>query len=479
MQPRSSIVFHLLLIGLTSVWCSFTNTVPAQAVQPANTDLMTSFARPGWFNVDLRVNYQRSVKRGAIHREGVGSNSFDIPLLKELQFRQVRHILSIRQDTTFWKALQLYIDIPIILSDERQLDFDQNDGDSCLGSGPNASPEDNCVTPGNSTLVHDGLLMEAANMSPTQVAVAGPNQIPGGYLLPRRSGLDQIHLGLAGTPLSQERDIAHPTWVIGFEARLGVGTPMEYDPLRPLANTSVGQGIHQFKWWTSISRRFQYFEPWMSFYYMLPVAKGDSLYESTTFPNSGQTHFGPMQRGGGEVGVEIVPWQKPTKKQRISVELSARLEGVFEGRDYSEMWEVFANNPKLAGPCRLAANSLEPGRWNNGTYCASPNDFIPYPGITDIESYAIFGGTLAVVLDFTRYLRLRLGVSLDHEQQHFITYGNAGHSDNTMGTIDIVNQPKESQIDPLFRPLIDLVGHRFQVADTTIFNFFFSLTGQY
>ncbi len=34
-------------------------------------------------------------------------------------------------------------------------------------------------------------------------------------------------------------------------------------------------------------------------------------------------------------------------------------------------------------------------------------------------------------------------------------------------------------MNPLYRPLIDSVGRRFRVADTTVFDFFISATGQF
>lgn len=434
------------------------------------TDLATSYDEKGIVNAGIRLSYERTLKRGAIKRELSGRDPSGVQLVKELRFSQTRHILDLKAEVAFLKAIQLYLEFPIVLSDERSYDFAQNGGDPC------GDPlETNCVTPRNSTLVRDGFLKGAA-MSANQIAVAGPSAVPGGLQLPKRSGLDQFYLGLVGAPLSQARDATKPTWLLGFEARVGVSSPMEYDPGRPLANTSVGTGLNQFKWWMSVSRRYKYLDPWFTLFYILPDAKGDSLLERTRFPLSGQERSDARQRGGGEVGIEIIPYDRPDRKHKVAIELALRLEGIFEGRDYSEIWELFANNPRLAGPCRSSADSLRPDFWKNGGYCASPTDTLPFPGVTNIDNYAIFSGSFAVSAEITRFLRARIGVGLGHEQQHFITFGDAGRSAAPNLKIDLRD---EAQVNPLYRPLIDSVGRRFRAAETTTFDFFISATGQF
>jgi hypothetical protein len=447
------------------------------------TDLASTLDAEGVVNADLRVGYQRTLRRGAVKREYVGQSMAEIPLIKELRFNQVRQILNLRSDLTLWKAFQVYLEFPIVLSDTRSFDFAQNNGDPC-----GSPPETSCVTPRNTTLGRDGFL-DTTQMSQNQVAVGGPAEPPGGLLLPRRAGIDQMTIGIAGAPLSQQRDSTKPTWVIGFEARLAVGSPMEYDPARPSDNTSVGRGVHQYMWWTSVSRRYRYVDPWMTFFYLLPDAKDSSLQQRTTFPLSGQERSGPPHRGGTEVGLEIIPYERLDRKHRVSVELSARLEGVFEGRDYSDIWELFANSKSLKGPCQPDSPTVRPGYWGNGTYCG-PNDLeLRYPGITSIENYTIFTGTLAVGAEITRFLRARVGVSLGHEEAHAITFGDAGRSGGAANGVPgtpcasvgggSICTHDEQQVNPLYRPLIDSPGRRFRVADTTIFDVFVSAVGQF
>jgi hypothetical protein len=447
------------------------------------TDLASSFDDKFWA-VDLRVGYTHTLRRGAIKRELGGLSADAVGLVKDLRFTNIRDTLNLRSSVTFLKAIQLYFELPIVLQDTRSIDFAQNGGSDC-----GSPPETNCVTPRNSTLVRDGFF-DGAAMTPNQVNIANSDIRPaGGYLLPNRKGLDQLHIGLAGSPLSQQRDSTKPTWVIGFEARIAIGDPMEYNPWvrnssggydysvnNAQANTAIGRGVHQYVWWTSISHRYRYVDPWATFHYMLPQMKDGSLFDRSTFSLSGQERSNPVQRGGGEIGIEFIPFEKPEKHQRVSIELSGKLEGVFEGRDYSDMWEIFANHPVLAGPCRPDLASYDPARWNNGRFCASSTDTIPYPGVTSTENYAVFGGTFAIAVEMTRFFRARIGVSFSHEQQHVITFGDAGKSGNVVGKLDVKD---ETQVNPMYRPMIDLTGRRFRVSETTVFDIFLSAQGQF
>jgi len=449
---------------------------PTAALAAHETDVASAFDKGNPYDFNLSVGYTRTLKRGALKRELAGVSDAGVDIRKDLRFSQVRHILNVRAEAAIFRDLMIHLQFPIVLSDTRSLDFAQNDGDSC------GSPrETNCVTPNNSRLTVDRFLPPSviSQMSPNQVAVAGDEHAPGVLFLPKRSGIDQMYLGISWAPLNQRRDSTKPTWVVGFEARIGIGEAMAYDPMTPGGNTSVGTGIHQYHWWTSISKRYKYLDPWMTFYYLLPDAKDDSPFEKTTFQLSGQERSGPQQRGGVEAGVEIIPWEQPEQNSKFSIELRGKLEGVFEGRGYSEMWEIFANNPILAGPCRPAPDSYYGDKrvWDNGTYCSDPNGTIPYPGITSIENYFTFKAALAFNVDFTKFFRARLGVALGHEQQHYITFGDAGKDlgdDPQQG----INYKNEYEVNPMYRPYIDTVGRRWRVGETTVFDVFVSLEGR-
>ena len=460
--------------------CSSARGCTPLTLSAANaTQIASAFDKDDPFDVNVSLGYTRTLTRGAIVRELVGRSidQASPELVKELRYSQVQHVLSLRAEVGVWRDLQLHLEFPIILSRTTSLSLAQNGGDPC---GSPAST--NCVTPSNSTLVRDGLL-DGSQMAPDQVDVAGTGGADGGRVFPERSGLDQIHFGVTWAPLNQMRDPTKPTWLIGFEMRAAVGDAMDYDPQDPDGNTSVGRQVHQYHWWTAVSRSYPYLDVWMGLHYLLPIATSSSLFDRTTFGGSGQERHEPRHVGWLEAGVEVVAWHQEKQNNRLTIELGGKLEGVFEGRGYSPMWQLLARQPTLEGPC-LPDRGGGPLTWNNGTYCASANDTIPFPGLTRIENHAKFFGNLAINLELTKYFSARLGVSLGHEQDHYVTFGDAGRAlcdpespgPGCGGILDL-DDPK--QVNPLYRPLIDAPGRRFRVSETTIFDVFFSAKARF
>jgi len=496
---------------------------PPTAQANHRTDLTSAFDEGNPYDFNVLVGYNRTLFKGAVKREALGAgHKGGTGLNKEINFSNVRHTLRVRAEAAIWRDLQLHFELPIVLADHRELKLADNGSDGC--GNPNWT---NCVTKENSTLIRDGFVPDStAFPANTPGALIGSNDGPkGGFLLPNRSGLDQMHLGISWAPLNQNRDATKPNWVIGFEARIAIGKVAEYNPYnydptnnsfsydenKAGANTAVGQGLHHFHFFMTLSRRFQYVDPYFTIFYFLPVATKDSLYKKTTFEQSGQERHEPQQRGGVEMGIEAIPWEDKERDMKIGVELWGRLEGVFEGRGYSPMWEVFANNPILNGPCRrnVGAGALNSGedkglsKWQNGTYCEDSannnNAFMPYPGISSIENHALFKGGLNINAQLTKYFWMTFGMGIGHEQAHFITFADTGKDRNKSGQIerfyptqteaDAINKdPNDNvtgdpgaydEINPIYRPYVDLAGRRFRVTDTTIFDIMVAIKGQF
>ena len=464
----------LLLVGVSAR--------PASGAEA--TELGSPFVSSSPFHLQLSAGYQHTLRRGAFKRELIGDVLDPLQgstkIVKEGRYSQVRHILNLGAKVSLPQGVQVHFGLPIVLADNRTLGFEQNGGDPCPGNGANPRTEDNCVTPYNSTLVADGFLDQQALLAnPFRVLDwAGSSPPRGGMLLPTRGGIDQLHMGISWAPVRQADDPTKPTFVVGYEARIGLGSIMSYDPANPTANRAVGRGVDEHRVWLAVSRRFnRYVDPWFSIYYMAPVAHSDSLFEKTSFPGSGQLRGGPQQRAGLDIGVEFVPWEQPAAKHKVAIELSGFLNAIFEGRGYSPIWEVLSANNQLSGPClRASDNPTGPMLWDNGSYCRSDKEILPFPGITHIENYMNMGARLALHVHLAQYIYASLLLVLAHDTAHFITYEDAGRSLNPNGTIDL-NDPR--QVNPMYRPLIDAPGRRFRVEETTIFDFALNLTAQF
>ncbi len=473
--------------SLIAVACLVLGAGPSQAAEV--TELTSAFQKNDPFDAHLSVGYGYRLSRGALKRERTGEpGQRATKLVKEARYSTIEHILNLRAEFGIWQDLQFHIALPIVLSNSRTLSFAQNGGDDCKNPGPGGRVTDRCVTPANSTLVADGFLnraeLENSPFRPVDWGSSSPP--PGGLLLPNRSGVDQLHFGITWAPVSQKRDPTKPTFALGFEARIAVGTPMRYNRLansqltdeRAHGNTSVGRGIHQLRWSMVVSRRFnRWIDPWFGMHYMLPIASANSLFSETTFDGTGQERAGPQHIGGFEAGMEIVPWEIEKERKKLSIELRFHMTGFFEGRGYSPMWEVFANSPQMVGQCIKDPNNTSATiLWDNGQYCQNANQTIPYPGITQIENYVNIGLRMAVNLYFTKYFHAQMGLGLSHDTAHFITYSDAGRSLTANGRIDL-NDPR--QVNPLHRPVVDAPGRRFRVEESTVFDFFFNVTGQF
>lgn len=157
--------------------------------------------------------------------------------------------------------------------------------------------------------------------------------------------------------------------------------------------------------------------------------------------------------------------------------MRGQLNAIFSGRGYSPVWELLADNDQLVGVCHPdAVNALDVRPpWSNGTYCANRDDQIPYPGITYIENYLNLTAGLAVNLRFTQYLHARLGLSLGHDQSHYISSEDPGRSTEPNGKVD-ARDP--AQLNPMYRSLIDTPGRRMKLQESTIFDVFFSLAAE-
>ena len=235
---------------------------------------------------------------------------------------------------------------------------------------------------------------------------------------------------------------------------------MRYDAANPGGNTAVGPGYHQFIWSTYISKRFRYFDPYFGAWYMLPVRTNNSIYQEISGGN--QTAVNPQQRAGVYAGVEQIAWENPRADQRVTVEFVARADEHFYGRSASELWEPLAGSslcPSTPSACRPGIDS------NLGDPTASP-----YPGITETQQYATFGGHLGLNVQVGKYTHFRGLFGLDIDEPHYITYAGTGVDRNGDGRVD--SDPGSSEANVLYRDSIDAPGRRFKVEGTQIWSLF-------
>jgi len=410
------------------------------------------------FDFNVTAAWLHEAKSGFIKRESQENGG---GLVKDLQFGQTRDVLNLRMDFGILWDVGIHIEAPLVLADNRHLDFDQSAGSGCTypGDGPNPT----CVNQNNSTILKSGILPS----TPTswglssrngQAFTSGSRVFQG----PTRSGFESLNLGITWAPFNQRRDDTRPTWTLGFDAKLDVFSDMRFDAANPGGNTAVGLGYHQFVFSTVVSKRFRYFDPYFGAWYMLPVRTNGSIYQAIDGGN--QTAVNPQQRAGLLAGFEQIAWESPRADQRVTVEFRARAEQHFFGRSASEMWEALAGSSQCKAT--QAAPDCRPGIDNN---LGDPS-FSPYPGVTETQQYASFGGDLGLNVQLGKYARFRGLFGLLVDEPHYITYSGTGVDRNGDGRVDSDTGSPEANV--LYRDAIDAPGRRFKVEGTQIWSLF-------
>jgi hypothetical protein len=414
------------------------------------------------FDFNVTAAWLHEQKSGFIKHEDASQNG---GLVKDMVFGQTRDVLNLRMDFGILWDVGIRIEAPLVLADNRHLDFDQSADSGCVYPGNAQHAPATCVNADNSGVLQYGILPSMVDPATGKVSSWGANQNGSQFTSgsrvfqgPTRSGFESLNLGITWAPFNQRRDDTRPTWTLSFDTKLDVFHDMRYDSSNPGANTAVGPGYHQFIWSTYISKRFRYFDPYFGAWYNLPVRTNNSIYQ--VVPN--ETAVNPSQRAGVVAGFEQIAWENPRADQRVTVEFRTRAEQHFAGRGMSEMWEALAGSSQCTDPANTACR---PGiDYNIGSTTASP-----YPGVTEIQQYGSFGGDLGLNVQVGKFARFRGLFGLLIDEPHYITYAGTGVPRNGDKT---VNTGDPNEVNALYRDAIDAPGRRFKVEGTQIWSLY-------
>lgn len=433
----SALASALLLVGVTGT----SHANPASLVPSAGVP-----DRHVLFDLEYRYELDSST----VAREGVGPGTDPLSPIRrtdDLAFNQFRHVLTPRAEIGVFRDTWLSIALPIIIKQDRELK---------LADG---------ITRDQSTTLRDGLLPTGG------FDARDPNTPPAGDMVFRgvgRSGLDQIHLGLGVAPMNQERDDTKPTWKIRADLLLAIGSTMKFDALNPGSETGVGRGVHEVRVSTSFDKRYRWTEAWFELFWQRPIAtKSGSLFEN---PGYGASNTMLSQIAGVSAGLELYAVNDKATGNKISFDVGGRSTAHFEGREYTEMWEVFAHagDSRGTGPLVLDRDPLADGL-----------QAMNHPGVTNVENYLETTGRFALRAALGNNVRFGAVVDLTWKTDHAISFADAGVDLPTCGTAsgacenddNNLVDPGSQEVNPLHAETIDLVGHRYLSQN----NFSFSI----
>lgn len=437
--------------------------VLARSPDPAHAGpytLVPSAADPGDpIDVHLTLDYEFQLERSAITRERVGLTGDPddpIPVSKDLVYRASRHLLTPTLEIGVFHDVWLAVRMPIVIRDSREILFDQRET-PCSFTEPGAT----CINATNSSTILDGIL-------PVSGFDAGdPAGFPAGddsiFKGPVRHGLDRIYLGAGVAPMNQTRDDTKPTWKIGAELGLPVGKAARLDRDDPGSEAGVGTGVTTVKLSTSVAKRIGWAEPFFALWWEAPISAADD--SPFADPGFGARNTLPQQQAGTHFGFEAIIVDRPLDSTRVGIELSSAVKAMFEGRNYTPMWEVFAyaGDTRHDGPLVLDADPTESGL-----------QALDHPGITNVENYLELGARAAIRADIGKTVHLAGVVAVSTATQHTISFDDAGfdrptcadgQTSNCETDNNIVIDSETEEVNPMHVPLVDLVGHRYILDD--------------
>jgi hypothetical protein len=446
------------------------------------TRVASSFDGDNKFDLHFGVGYDFNFKQAAILREWSDPRNPKSTMVRDLLYRQMRHVVTPSLEIGLYKDIAVYAALPIVVSDQRSYAFDQKAEPCVFADQANATNPATCVRHDNSTTIRDGIIprdgFDATNTASPfgQFGGMGTETIFKGA---NRYGLDQLVVGLKIGILNQDRLSHMPKWVLGLEGRFAVGRTMTFSrditESDPGGNHRVGRGIHELGVWTALSRRYRFLDPFFTAWWYQAIRANNS-----EFRNYGPTQdrVNPQSNVGVSFGTEIVPFERKAKGQKVALNLRGLAMLKYGGRGYSEAWELFADSPALVGTYQPGQAGLECDRAdvdrvidyakNNPTSgdplagSGVPQGCQRFNGITNIQDFATFGLNIALHAQLSKYAVLMLGTTLSTDTRHLITAASRGKS-QLGGDPNLVDQPQE--INPIRRDVIDQVGRRYAVGD--------------
>ncbi|MBC8071712.1 MAG: hypothetical protein IAG13_25530 [Deltaproteobacteria bacterium] len=462
---------------LAAVTLAYSPTARAAEV----TRVATAFEEDNRFDIHFGVAYTYNFKSASILREWNSGAAGDDQnrLVKDLRYRQQRHLLTPSLEIGLWHDLALYMSLPITLSDQRDYSFDQRQDNCVYGDQVPPEPEATCVNKNNSTTVRDGIVPRDGFDASSNGDPFNQYTGPGTELIfkgPVRRGLDQLNVGLKYGILNQAKRAHMPTWIIGAEGRFAVGRTMTFSrdivDDDPSGNHRVGRKIHELGLWTSISRRHRFLEPYFTAFWRQSLRAQGSEFKD--YSSSGaQGTVSPQSTAGMSFGTEIVPFERKAKSIKVSVLLEGSAVLHYGGRGYSEIWELLADSPAMVGATdptqasncsAAAAGAYAQANPGDSDYVAQGGSSCTrFNGITDLQDYGTFGFNGALNLHLGRYARLMLGVNVQTDTRHYLTVANRGKADG--GADDDRVEPNTREVNPVRRDVVDNVGRRYVIDD--------------
>lgn len=447
------------------------------------------------FDIHITLGFQQSFASGKIRRESaaaqgsLSSGGFTSPLMNVASYSEHTSRLNTRVDVGIWHDIALYLRMPLILSNTRDLsDLDGSSG------------------------VQHAVLQGA----PGEQLFSLP------FKSPSRSGIEYFAVGLDADVFNQTRDPSKPTWLFGVEGRFSISEPMHAcgpggtglnqgnqqvtcadpsdvnrDGVADRSPTSlegsfsgsrspgVSRGTTGLEVHTMVSRRIKYIEPYGGFRALIEFGNSGSDYGKTNVTQV-LTSSPPIQ-GWFILGTQIIPYEVRENFQRLTFDLRAAGSYRSEGRDYSPLFDAIGSSdaPSVRRPNFAeyqAGNTTIGNNPGSGSVVNQGSQKIYATGLTDVAAHGMVTLSASAMFQAGEYIKFQVGTAYTFIQSHFITGDqpcnanfksditktggcqNISSSTSASGATS-VTRTATGVPNPLARPAYDYVGQRFKVDD--------------
>ncbi|MCL2824452.1 MAG: hypothetical protein FWD57_10695 [Polyangiaceae bacterium] len=454
------------------------------------------------FDLHITVGFQQSWRSTKVMRESystvgtLSNGGYTADTMNVAKYSGSTSRLNTRLDIGVYKDFALYLRMPIILRDAYKLEgIDGSENSFAAIAG----------APGERLF-----------------------SVP--FESPKRSGIEYLAVGFDVDIMSQNRNPTLPTWLFGIEGRFSISEPMRAcnpspnqgqvecahpadvdrngkvsDPWVSSTGQSmqlegsnvsprspgVSRGTTAIELHTYISRRIKYIEPYGGFRAMAEFANSKSDFPNTGIEAATVTH--PPIEGWVVAGLMVIPWENREMFRRFTID--GRVEAAYrsEGQDYSELFDALGSSDartlRTPNYAKFTANN-ESNKAANPSVADTNSEKVYFTGITDVQAHAKFRVSSSLTFQASEYVKFQLGFAYMWVQPHFITMDQPCNS-NTNSSPDIAgpcrittktatasgtsyNHTSTGRPNPNYRPVINQVGRRYKVDDTSVVDLWFN-----
>jgi hypothetical protein len=457
------------------------------------TQVVDAFDEGDPFDLHLSLGYSSSWKTADILREtsivqpGLSSGGFVQSNMNVGEYKETTSRLIARADVGLYRDVALIVRMPVILSNEREL---------------------------------NGQSGSAGVQSVTLQGTPGEQLFSLPFKAPKRSGIEYLAVGIDAAIMNQARDYTKPTWIVGLEGRFDISEPMHACNDKPTdsqlrcahpsdvnrngvdnrdstqagpdgstiegqfpsgnRDAGVGRGVTGLELHTYLSRRVKYIEPYAGFRALFEFQNSSSDYGEVDLKGSLVNH--PPLRGTMMLGINVIPWEIRDQFQRLGMDFRFTGTYVSEGRDYSELFDALGSSdavslrrPNYAEYRRNPAFDQDPTQPQSIVDEGSRRVY--FTGLTDVQQHGIYTLSASFTWQAGEFVKFNVGGGYTLEQGHLITFDQACNPDFD-SNIDTAGPCRSAGAEPgtvtasgipnpNYRKVINDPGHRFKVDDSS------------